>query len=171
VPPCPQCGPYYQSCHCSCLAFTPYSSVEPTTLKNAGNSCSPVKQLSCLASHMVRHVLSHDWAHVPPPDHDSSPSMTRHVASPYLLIYQPHFPLTMLCPATLLVGCLYPYHLPHFWSDATLSFSYHRSAPATLLTGPHTHSSSFYLSLLLPSMYKHGLCTLVCVHPSSYISL
>ena len=46
------------------LAFMPHSSVEPTTLKNAGNSCSPVKQLSCLAGHMVRHVLCHMFRYV-----------------------------------------------------------------------------------------------------------
>jgi len=41
------------------LAFTPHLSVEPTTLRNTGNSCFLVKQLSCLAGHMVRHVLCH----------------------------------------------------------------------------------------------------------------
>jgi len=125
-------------------------------------------------SHGPSRALSHDRAHVPSPDHDSLPLMIRHVAGPYLLIYQPHFPLTPLCPTTLLVGCTYPYRQPHFWLDATLSFSSsdsYRFVPATLLTGPHTHSSPFYLYLLLPSMYKHGLCALVCAHPSSYISI
>jgi len=41
--------------------------------------------------HGPSRALSHDQAHVPPPDHDSPPLVTRHVASPYLLIYQPHF--------------------------------------------------------------------------------
>ena len=46
------------------LAFTPHLSVKPTTLKNAGNSCSLVKQLSCLAGHMVCHVLCHMIGHM-----------------------------------------------------------------------------------------------------------
>jgi len=82
----------------------------------------------------------------------------------------PHIPLTTLCPATLLVGCLYPYRPPHFWLDATLSFSSYRFAPATLLTGPHTHSSFYYLS------HRCQACTnMVCAPwsvrtPGSYIS-
>jgi len=106
-------------------------------------------------SHGPSCALSHDRAHVLSPDHDSSPLMTRHMASPYLLIY----PLVIT--------------QPHFWLDATLSFSSSdscRFAPAILLTGPHTHSSFLYLSLSLPSMYKHGLCVLICAHPGSYIS-
>jgi len=126
-------------------------------------------------SHGPSRALSHDQSHVPSPDHDSSPLMTRHVAGYYL----PYL------SATLLIGCHtplvirsaqphfwlvnpYPYRQPHFWLDATLSFSSsdsYRFAPATFLTGPHTHSSFLYLSLLLPSMYKHGLCALVCAHP------
>ena len=46
-------------------------------------------------SHGSSRALSHDQAHVPSPDHDSSPLMTRHVAGPYL----PYLSVT------LLVGC------------------------------------------------------------------
>jgi len=46
------------------LAFTPHASVKLTTLKNAGNSCSLAKRLSCLAGHMVRHVFCHMVRHV-----------------------------------------------------------------------------------------------------------
>jgi len=46
------------------LAFTPHLSVEPMTLKNTVNSCSLVKQLSCLAGHMVHHMLCHMVRHM-----------------------------------------------------------------------------------------------------------
>jgi len=46
-------------------------------------------------SHSPSRALSHDRVHVLPPDHDSSPLMTRHVAGPYLSYLS----------ATLLIGC------------------------------------------------------------------
>jgi len=81
----------------------------------------------------------------------------------------PHAPLTPLCPATLLVGCPYPYHQPHFWLEATLSFSSsypYCSVPATLLTGP-----TLILPLsIYPIVVKH-IQTWSVRTPSSYISL
>jgi len=134
----------HAACHRSC--FGVYTSLEcwthdtqehcqlllsGQTVKLSGWSHGPSRALSC------------DRVHVLSLDHDSSPLMTHHVVSPYLLIYQPHLWLA----ATLSFSSPYPYCLPHFWLDATLSFSYHypyRFAPAILLTGPHT-PLSFYI--------------------------
>jgi len=63
-------------------------------------------------SHALSHALSHDWAHVPSPDHNSSPLMTCHVVSPDLIL-QPHLWLAAtLClppsPITLVIGCHTP---------------------------------------------------------------
>ena len=85
-------------------------------------------------SHGLSRALSHDWAYVPSPNHDSSPLMTRHVVSPYLLIYQPHLWLA----ATLSFSFALPSHTsgwtphfplailalpqPHFWLAPTLIF-------------------------------------------------
>ena len=141
------------------------------TLKNTGNSCSPSQTVKLSGwSHGPSCALSHDQAHVPSPDHDSSPLMTRHVVSPLSFLSISHT-CDWLPQSPLVV--LYSYHQPHFWLDATLSFSFsypYCFALATLLTGPHTPYLSIFI-LSLPSLYKHGLCALVCAHPSSYINL
>jgi len=93
-------------------------------------------------SHGPSRALSHDQAHVPSPDHDSSPLMTRHVVSPFIFFIS----------VTLSFSCLYPYRQLHFLLDATLSFSSSCSVPATLLTGPHIHSP---FSIFIPVIAKH----------------
>ena len=134
------------------LAFTSHSSVEPTTLKNNGNSCSLVKWLSCLAGHMVRHVLCHMIRRM-----FRHPTMTHHswwlvMGQPlsFLSIHHtsdwlPHSPLTPLCPATLLVGCTYPYRQPHFPLSLSLCSSHTSDWPPR----------SFFLFLFIPVVDKH----------------
>jgi len=147
------------------LAFTPSSGLNPWHSRTMAHSCSLAKQLSCLTGHMVRHVpvtwsgaCSVTWPWLITSDDSSCGRSLSPLSISHTFDWLPHIPLTPLCPATLLVGCSYSYRPPHFWLDATLSFSSPRSAPATLVTRP---PHSFFLFLFIPllsSIYKHGLC-------------
>jgi len=125
-------------------------------------------------SHGPSHALSHDRVHVPPPDYDSPPLVTHHVAGLYLLIYQPHSLISRFAQ-------------PHFWLVVLIFIVSHTSGwtphfplvlpiiialpQLYLWLVPHTHSS---LSIY---PYHYQACTnMVCAPwsvrtPSSYISL
>jgi len=95
----PSDNPVVQSrdhCHRPCFGVYAIVGFEPSTLKNDGSLLllSQTVKLSGW-SHGPSHALSHDRSHVPSPDHDSSPLMTRHVTGPYLSYLS----------ATLLIGC------------------------------------------------------------------
>jgi len=83
-------------CHRPCFGIYAIVGFEPSTLKNDGSLLllSQTVKLSDW-SHGPSRALSHDRSHVPSPDHDSSPLMTRRVAGPYLSYLS----------ATLLIGC------------------------------------------------------------------
>jgi len=97
-------------CHRPCFGVYAIVGFEPSILKNDG-SLLLISQTVKLSdwSHGPSRALSHDRAHVLSPDHDSSPLMTRHLASPYLSYLS----------ATLLIGCHTFVGLcfaqPHFW--------------------------------------------------------
>ena len=103
------CQSFFQCDHCHCSCFGIYASLECQTRDTQERwqlllSGQMVKLSGW--SHGPSRALSHDWAHVLSPDHDSSPLMTRHVVSPYLLIYQLHF----LLAATLSFSFALPSH-------------------------------------------------------------
>ena len=132
---------WFRGRHCHCSCFGVYASLECRThdTQERWQLLLPGQTVKLFGgSHGPSCALSHDRAHVPSPDHDSSPPMTCHVAGPYLSYLS----------ATLPIGChtLLWLHFaqPHFWLVVLILIIHHTSGwtphfPLVILTLPQPH--------------------------------